>query len=497
VSGINIDKTPTTITGYPTQILTSEGSGQSVTGVAIDKAGNSASYTVAGINIDKTKPTTSLTIGEPKFGTDPTYVSTTTDFTLEAIDVISGIEYTEYRIDSGPWTPYSTPFNVLDFGSHTIYYHSVDMAGNHEDLQSVSIVVKETRLTYQGDTAGQYSDPVILEAELIDMATQMPIPGKLISFVIGSQSATATTDSTGIASTSIILDQPASAYTVAATFETDGEYFGSNDSQAFTILKEDVVVEYTGDTIVPTTAKTINMRATVFESSDGWLGELTIMQVTFSIYIGQLGPGNLLMTIPAVLVTQTDAPGVGVAVVTIDILPENGYLIIASIDCNDYYAGPTSDATPLTVYKPTGDFVTGGGWIWDPSGSKGNFGFIVRYTKSGKPQGHAIYVYRDDDWDIIVKSNAWIGMAIDGNHAYFEAKCVVQKYNPATGELMWDEGNYKFRVDVWDNDPEGGIDIYQIRVLDKNGAVFHEAGFAPMGYLQGGSIVIHDEKKKR
>jgi uncharacterized protein YjbJ (UPF0337 family) len=91
VSGINIDKTPPIITGDPTtpanlhgwyntdvivhfdaadglsgiatvtpdQTLTSEGAGQSVTGTATDKAGNSASHTVSGINIDKTAPTIS------------------------------------------------------------------------------------------------------------------------------------------------------------------------------------------------------------------------------------------------------------------------------------------------------------------------------------------------------------------------------------------------------------------------------------------------------
>jgi hypothetical protein len=64
-------------------------------------------------------------------------------------------------------------------------------------------------------------------------------------------------------------------------------------------------------------------------------------------------------------------------------------------------------------------------------------------------------------------------------------------YNPATGELVWSNGNYTFRVDAWDNNKPGGTDIYQIRVLDKNGVAFHMAGFNPYGYLQGGNIVIH------
>jgi hypothetical protein len=527
VSGINIDKTPPNITGAPTtspnahgwyntdvtvhftasdslsgldtvtsdQTLTGEGAGQSVTGLAIDKAGNSATYTVNGINIDKTDPTTSLTVGEPKFGANPTYVTTTTDFTLEASDAISDIDYAEYKINSGAWTTYSTPFNVLDFDSHTIYYRSVDVAGNVEDVQSIWIVVNAASISYCGDVSGQYSDEVTVEAMLTDMATQQPISGRTITFTIGSQSITAVTDSLGLATASIVLDQQAEMYTVSATFTGDMEYLACSDSQAFAITRENAEPEYTGDTVVPTTAKSINLRATIFDSSDGFWGDLTKIQVTFTIYAGQLSSTPYL-TVTSIPVSSTDMPGVGVATATIDNLPENEYLVLASIDPNNYYSGPTSDASALTVYEPTGDFVTGGGWIRDSSGSKGNFGFNIKYNKRGKPQGNSLYVYREGGWNYIVKSNAWVGMAIDGNHAYFEAKCVIQKYNPATGELVWGEGNYKFRVDVWDNDPDGGVDVYQIRVWDKNGVVFHEAGFDPIGYLQGGNILIHEEKKK-
>jgi hypothetical protein len=50
-------------------------------------------------------------------------------------------------------------------------------------------------------------------------------------------------------------------------------------------------------------------------------------------------------------------------------------------------------------------------------------------------------------------------------------------------------------VDIWDNDENDGVDVYQIRVLDKDGIVFHEAGFDPFGELMGGNIVIHFETK--
>lgn len=66
-------------------------------------------------------------------------------------------------------------------------------------------------------------------------------------------------------------------------------------------------------------------------------------------------------------------------------------------------------------------------------------------------------------------------------------------FNSKTGELVWAEGNYQFRVDVWDI--EDGHDIYQIRVYDKDGLVYHGAGFEPLGYLGGANVAIHRDPK--
>ena len=48
----------------------------------------------------------------------------------------------------------------------------------------------------------------------------------------------------------------------------------------------------------------------------------------------------------------------------------------------------------IVVYDPTSGFVTGGGWVTDPTGSHGNFGFNARYNKKGQPQGQVVYVWR-------------------------------------------------------------------------------------------------------
>ncbi|TFG12203.1 MAG: hypothetical protein EU535_06465, partial [Promethearchaeota archaeon] len=476
-----------------------------VTIIVFDKDGGVDTASLIVEVLDITPPISTLTIQPPYQGTEePFFVSTATEFVLSAEDGDGlGVALIKYRIDDGVEIIHTgdfLTFTIPEKGFHTIYYYSIDVVGNVEEENSMEVIVNAAELTYTGEISGTYSDPVSLEANLIDIAWQLPIPGKIIEFTIGSQTVYAITDSNGIASFTLILDQPGGLYTISASFAEDGEYLGSSDSCEFTIEKEHVYASYTGSTIVPTTVDTITLRATVFDEIDGYLGDLTKIKVTFSIYSVPMDPLNPIEVYGPYLVEITEVDGVGVVIVDIPSLSENGYLVQISFktEDNDYYQGPDSDLVTLTVYEPSGDFVTGGGWIWDPSGSKGNFGFNVKYKKNGLPKGQAIYVYRAGDWEYIIKSNAWEGMAIDEleNWSFFEAKCVVQQYNSKTGELIWSEGNYKFRIDVWDKNKDGENDVFQIRVYDKIGLICHEAGFEPYGILQGGNIVIHLDKNE-
>ncbi len=394
----------------------------------------------------------------------------------------------------------STPNNAVPGDYSGVISVATENDGDAAIIIELEVVGRPTILNYIGDVDGQYSDYVTLKASLIDAGTEEPIADKTVEFnLCDTYIVQATTDSEGIGEATILLDQPATTCEVTARFLGDEDYIESFDTKSFGILKEDAIVDYTGDTVLPTTANTIDLRATVYDSEDGWWGDVTLISVTFRIYTVPIDLSNPIVEVGPIAVSETETTGVGVATATIGDLQENCYLVIVSLDSahNDYYEAPTSDPVPLTVYEPTGAFVTGGGWIIDPTESHGNFGFNVKYLKSGRMQGRSIYVYRLDQLVYIVRSNAWRGLAIQEQHAFFEGKCVIQIYDPETGELVWSEGNYRFRVDVWDNDVDGGIDVYQIRALDKNGMLFHEAGSNPFGELQGGNIVIHDSRNKK
>jgi hypothetical protein len=126
----------------PSVVVTTEGAGQSVTGACRDNAGNTSRVTVA-INIDKTPPQTSLTIGNPLFISGSTYVSQNTPLTLVATDTLSGVFKTQYGIDdSSTPTMYTGEFTITGLGPHTVYYQSIDKAGNIELVKSMALIIR-------------------------------------------------------------------------------------------------------------------------------------------------------------------------------------------------------------------------------------------------------------------------------------------------------------------------------------------------------------------
>src|SRR5207248_2224600 len=106
--------------------------------------------------------------------------------------------------------------------------------------------------------------------------------------------------------------------------------------------------------------------------------------------------------------------GIGTATTTFTASSESSYRVVTKIvagssgGVNQYYTAPQGEAAGVTFYNNTGQFATGGGWITDPSGSKGNFGFNARYNKNGQPQGQMVYVYRgtynSTPADFVIKS---------------------------------------------------------------------------------------------
>ena len=108
--------------------LSAEGAGQSVTGTAVDNAGNMAQATVSDINIDKTAPTVSL------MGTGTYSVDETVNVTCEFSDALSGVESSSCSGASGP--AYS-----FGLGEHAVSGSATDNAGNMSSASGSFTVV--------------------------------------------------------------------------------------------------------------------------------------------------------------------------------------------------------------------------------------------------------------------------------------------------------------------------------------------------------------------
>lgn len=134
-------------------ILSGEGIGQSVTGTATDKAGNSASFTVGGINIDKTPP--SVEIISPEKGKD--YLNNQwLQFDYSVADAVSGLQdaRTEILYDGNPVASEKIDLALQNLGTHSLFISAADKAGN-EISKEASFVI-DTNIQAIQDNVNYY-----------------------------------------------------------------------------------------------------------------------------------------------------------------------------------------------------------------------------------------------------------------------------------------------------------------------------------------------------
>jgi hypothetical protein len=507
-SGTDSISSPVTCTAD--QFQTAETTGTAFNGACTNDAGlttNAASLTV---KLDENAPVTSLTIGTPKSGSDSTYVSTSTTFTLGATDGYSTVDKTYYKWDDAiDFTEYASALTQSTLGPHTLHYYSVDKAGNVENTQSEDIVVGFTTLKLlrvsipSGTTPGQYSDSAAVSAKLTDVASGAPVPGKTISFSIGTQTASVSTDGSGVASTTITLTQPSGTTTVTASFAGDDDYQLSSDSKSFTINKENVQIEYKGDSFFTTAGPTIltapvQLSAKLTQEVDGYPGDLTKAKVTF-VLTPNTGSPITVANIPV------SAAGDALTTTTVPVGEYSVQVIISS--GNLYWIQSPEGIGTLHVEAGTNDQrVTGGGWIADTLSANGkdNFGFTVNYNKNGAPKGNLLFMYRGTDgYDYQVKSTSWSkgGLSFTStNKAYFTAQCNVKRIDSNTGlaDPSFGGGNWICTVNIQDLDlnvkPVKTPDTFAITIFDSNNNIWKQVGTPtaqiPLG---GGNVVVHSK----
>jgi hypothetical protein len=103
-----------------------------------DRAGNVKNATVSGIQIDRTAPSSLISLPDPLAST---WYGGPVTVTLHPVDSLSGVDATFFSVDGGAAQAYAGPFSFGLGGIHALTFWSTDRAGNTEDNTAVQNTV--------------------------------------------------------------------------------------------------------------------------------------------------------------------------------------------------------------------------------------------------------------------------------------------------------------------------------------------------------------------
>jgi hypothetical protein len=147
----------------------------------------------------------------------------------------------------------SVTTSSLTIGDHTIQAVYTPADGNYsgsDGSMTQKVEKAKTTLTYNGATNGDFHDQATLSAVLKRQYDDSPVANKPVHFTMASESCDGTTDSSGVASCTIIPQEQAGDYTATASFAGDAGFQSSSDSKTFTVTREQTSLTYTGDTVI-------------------------------------------------------------------------------------------------------------------------------------------------------------------------------------------------------------------------------------------------------
>jgi hypothetical protein len=185
------------------------------------------------------------------------------------------------------------------------------------------------------------------------------------------------------------------------------------------------------------------------------------------------------------------------------------------VDTGYYIRNSSEDDTVVTVYVPTGDFITGGGYLL-PDASAGqyastpslktNFGFNVKYNKKGnKLKGHMNVIFRRLESDGVIhvyqiKSNAVqsLGVDVSNEDAQFATFITKSNLKDITDPLYPISlgGNLILKVDMTDRGEPGSEDSIAFNLTDGGtGELLYSSYWTGIStdelQLSGGNLVVH------
>ena len=113
---------------------------------------------------------------------------------------------------------------------------------------TVTWISGATTITYTGPTSGEYNDPLTLTARLTETVTGTLLSGRTLSFTLGSQTASGTTDANGIATVTITPAGTPGPTALTVSFAGDPTHTSSSTTATLTITPDETALTYTGRT---------------------------------------------------------------------------------------------------------------------------------------------------------------------------------------------------------------------------------------------------------
>jgi len=220
---------------------------------------------------------------------------------------------------------------IINFA--TVHFPSVPETTRTNGIVSIVRLTRPTYLTYNGNLSVQYSDSVNLKA-LLTTDSGEGVPNKTITFTLGNQSIGAVTDNNGIATTTLTLNQIPEDYTIKTEFAGDDYYLASDDSDNFTIEKEDSILTYNGN-LSGQYSDSVTLKAQLSEP-DNESGDLSGKNIQFTI-------GNQTTT------AVTDANGIVSITLTLNQTPGD-YTVETDFAGDEYYLA-SNDSDPFEILK--------------------------------------------------------------------------------------------------------------------------------------------------
>ena len=395
------------------------GTGKTVTGTGFTLTGASAgNYSLAATTLTTTADITKATLSvnadskSVPFGQSPTLTYTLSGFKNGETAAASSANVT----GTAACTVASTAGPGVGIYTNTIACQPGTLAAlNYSFVEgskgTLTITQASTTTTYSGDVTKQYSDVAQLKATLVRGAT--PLDGRTVKFTIGSQETTAVTNASGVAVTTLRIDQSPAIRSVVTSWAGDANHNGSTDTDQFTVTQEDAAASYTGPMFqftpsISTGTVTVPLRATIQDPTalpttdpryDASAGDIRNASVKFVAREagGGYTAGQVICTATLTLIDAADPKTATAACPTsptFTIPGDSDSFSVGIVVGNYYLSDAATDNTVITISKPIAtQFITGGGYLLldgtsagthkGDAGSKNNFGFNVKYNSRG------------------------------------------------------------------------------------------------------------------